>query len=83
MAQLVIDIPNAAVAEVLAAVEGTWKSDAVRIYFAGDAGAYAAATLAEKGQALIKAMLRMTTLNQRRSQAEAAARTGQAEPDIT
>lgn len=72
MASVTITIANADVPDVLAAMEATWRKDAVALFFAGDDTAYDALTPAQKGRTLILADLTVRTINWRREQAQKA-----------
>jgi hypothetical protein len=78
-----ITIPNADVPDVVAAIEQIWMADAVRLFFGGDSAAYDAATLAVRGQALVKAWLIVTTKNYRTELNKQAAVVPGVEPGVS
>ena len=83
MANITLTIPNADVAEVLAAVESRWKPDAVRIAHGGDTAAFEALAPAQRLRQCLAAMLRVYVRNERRSKAEREAAQAVTEVDVT
>jgi hypothetical protein len=82
MASVTVTIPNADVADVFAAYTQAYRDDAIRLFYANDAVAYNNDTAANRGAALLKASIVVTTRNYRTNQAVLAVQPG-TEPSIT
>lgn len=81
MATVSVDINNADVPEVLAAVEEQYRSHAINLFFSGNPATYDALSAQNKGKALLAAFLRVTTRNYRRRLAQEAVNTS--DPDVS
>jgi hypothetical protein len=82
MASLTVNVPNADVPDALAAIERIWANDAVRLFFGGDATAYAASTPTVRAKACVGAWITVMTKNYRTEINQGAAPIG-TEPAIS
>ena len=67
-----IDVPNPDAADVLAALEQAYRSDAINMFHSGSPAGYDALSGVNKARDCIRAFLRVTTRNYRRRLAQEA-----------
>ena len=73
MAQIsAIDVPNPDAPDVLAALEQSYRSDAINMFHSGSPAGYDALSGVNKARDCIRAFLRVTTRNYRRRLAQEA-----------
>lgn len=82
MAQVTLNVPNADVPDIFAALNSAVGADAVRIFASGSQATFDAATQLQRAQWLIAALIAVTTRNYRTAQLAANVAKG-AEPGIT